>query len=159
MSGATTAVAIGFAALSAVSSISAANSQAKATIAEGNLATQNKAKEVALKAARQKSSFLTSGLTLEGTPMSVIENTFNTGIEDIKALGSNYNSQSKNIMAQGRTKALSSFASLGTGMSMSGSGMFSGIDGAVGNAFNPAYFGDLSNASNLDRYLTATEGL
>jgi len=110
MSGATTAIMIGFTALSAVSSIQQGNAQAKATIAEGNLVAKNKAQEVQLKAARQQSSFLTSGLTLEGTPMSVIESTFNTGIEDINQIRSNYGAQAKNQIAAGRSAALGKIA-------------------------------------------------
>lgn len=100
---------IAFVALSAYkasAATSAAKKQAKATIAEGNIVAANKAKQVAQKAATQRVSFLNSGLTLEGTPMNVIESTFNVGLEDIAQIQSNYNTKAKNQISAGKSAAL-----------------------------------------------------
>lgn len=150
-----TALFIGFQALSAVSSIKQSKAQAKAVIAEGNIAAANKAKEVQLKAARLQSSFLTSGLTLEGTPMSVIESTFDTGIEDIQQIRSNYGNQAKNIISAGRSEALGKLASGAQGLDFSGmasSGTFNPITsnlpvGKYGGGYG--YYGD---AGRIDWY-------
>lgn len=111
-----TALMIGFSALQAAGQISQAKSQAKAAVEQGNILAQNKARETAIKAARVQSSFLSSGLTLDGTPNNAIDDTFNTGIADIGQISSNYNNQAKNIMAQGRSAALSTMASSFSGM-------------------------------------------
>ena len=113
-----TAVMIGLSVVGAASEVSNAKRQAKATIAEGNIVAANKAKEVARKAATQRVSFLNSGITLEGTPMNVIESTFNTGMEDINQIGSNYNMAAKNQISAGRSAAISSLASSFAGASM-----------------------------------------
>jgi len=101
---------IGLATVSAISGMSAADKAAKATIREGNLVAANKAKETKLKAARLQTSFLNSGLTLEGTPMAAIDDTFNTGLADIEQIGSNYNNQAKKIISNARTSALTGLA-------------------------------------------------
>lgn len=123
---------IAFVALSVVkgaTEMSAARNEAKATIAEGNIAAGNKAKQVAAAAATQRVSFLQSGLTLEGTPMNIIESTFNTGIKDINQIRSNYDHRAKNQITAGRTAFISSLASgfagasMGSGMEMPGQGV------------------------------------
>lgn len=106
-----TAILIGLTAASAVSSISQANKASKATIREGEIVAANKAKEVKYKAANLTSSFLNSGLELEGTPLNVIDATFDTGLEDIGAITSAYNTKAKNQRAEGRQKALSTITS------------------------------------------------
>jgi len=63
---------IGLTALSAVSQIKQSEREAEAIAEQGTLAAKSKAKETKLRAARAQSSFITSGLTLEGTPMAAI---------------------------------------------------------------------------------------
>lgn len=122
-----TAIFVGLSAVSAMSQVSAAKQQAKATIAEGNIVAANKAKQVAQKTASQRVSFLNSGLTLEGTPMNVMESTFNTGLEDIGQISQNYNRTAKGQIAAGRSAAISSLASSFAGASMPS------VGGSVGN--------------------------
>lgn len=117
-----TALIIGFTALQAAGSIKQSKAQAKAAIAEGNIAAENKAKETKLKAARLQSSFLSSGLTLEGTPQSVIDDTFNVGLTDLGQIKSNYDNKAKSIISAGRTEALGKLASGFSGMDWSGVG-------------------------------------
>lgn len=121
-----TALIIGATLLQAKGQMDAAKDQAKATVREANLVSENKAKETVLKAARLQSSFLSSGLTLEGTPMSVIDDTFNVGIADLNQIKDNANIQSKNLISQGRTQALSTIAGGFSGMDFGSLGFGSG---------------------------------
>lgn len=105
-----TVLILGLAAMQADSAIRQSESQANAAIDQGNIDSREKAKEVKFRAARQQASFLNSGLTLEGTPMSVIQGTFSTGIEDVSQIGTNANRTAKNIISSGRTQALGSLA-------------------------------------------------
>lgn len=138
-----------FVALSVVSAgakISDANKQAKATIAEGNIVASNKAKQVAGAAATQRVSFLQSGITLEGTPMNVIESTFNTGLEDIGQIRSNYNTKARNQISAGRTAAISSLASGFAGASLPGvGGAVNNFAGDIGSGFS-----SLANGTGFD---------
>jgi len=136
--GVTTAIMLGLTTLSAMSSMSNANKEAKAAIAEGNIVAANKAKETKLKAARLQTSFLNSGLTLEGTPMAAIDDTFSTGLADIGQISSNYNNKAKSAINKGRSQALSGFASafMGMGMSQGLGGLNEMFGGAT--SMNPA---------------------
>lgn len=111
---------------------SAAKKQAKATIAEGNIAAANKAKQVVQKAATQRVSFLNSSLTLEGTPMNVIESTFNVGLEDIAQIQSNYNTKAKNQISAGKSAALDALIGGFTGVTIGGGSMGSFSDIGAG---------------------------
>lgn len=161
-----TIVLLGLTGLSTMNSINSSEKEAKATIAEGNIAASNKSKETRAKAARLSSSFLNSGLTLEGTPMSTIENTYNTGLEDINQISSNYNNKAKSIISKGRSSALSSFASgiMGMGLFESGgiSSMFSSAKESAAYALNDMGFGETAYSmlddSMDDIASTATSG-
>ncbi len=137
-----TAIFVGLTAAQAISGISTANSQAKvarqnatakadALKKEGDLAVSEKAKEVKLRAARQVSSFITSGLTLEGTPTDVLNETFDVGIADVENIGANYqtsrmsvlrggDAEAGNIIGGGRTRAIGTVASGFSGASTGG---------------------------------------
>lgn len=141
-----TAIIVGLTAASAISGISAAKKEAKASIAEGNIALSNKAKEIKYKTGSLTSSFLNSGLTLEGTPMNVIEQAYNTGLEDLGAISSKYNTNSKNIMAKARTQAIMGLAKAGVGFASGGGfdGMFDSTHAAINSVptnFASPYFG------------------
>ena len=88
-----------------------AQAQSDALRKEGTLAAQNKAQEVARKAARQRVSFLSAGLTMEGTPESVIGAGLATGKEDIDQIAQNYaaraNNAAMNIVGQARLQNMS----------------------------------------------------
>lgn len=127
--------------LSAISKMSQARDEAKsitrnaemaneADRVEGELAIGEKAKEIRQKAAAQKSSFLSAGLLLDGTPEVVIGETFSTGLEDIENIRKGYNTrmtsrtsvanaQSKTTISSARTQAIEgiakNFASFGGG--------------------------------------------
>lgn len=106
---------LGLKGLQAASQISNANKQAKATIEQGNIALANKQKDIMRLAGSQQNSFLSSGLTLEGTPLNVIDSTFNSGITDLSQLSKNYNTTARNQISAGRTAALGSLTE-GLGM-------------------------------------------
>ena len=119
----TTVALLGLTALKAVSQVKQSEAEAKAAVAQGEFAAKTKAKETKLKAARAQSSFLTSGLTLEGTPMAAIQDIFSTGLEDVEQIATNVNRRSKNIISSGRTAALGTLAS-GIGGSFGGGDIF-----------------------------------
>lgn len=117
---------LGFAALQANAAISQSESEADAVIGQANYNAENKSKETRLRAARQQVSFLNSGLTLDGTPMAAINNTFDIGIADINQITSNAETQAKNVLRAGRMEALSTLGSAAMGASFGGGDMFSG---------------------------------
>ncbi len=102
---------IGLTALQTVSQLKQSERAAETAIAQGELDAKTKAKETKLRAVRAQSSFLTSGLTLEGTPMAAIQDIFKTGLEDVEQISTNANRRSKNIISSGRTQALGTLAS------------------------------------------------
>lgn len=110
-----------FTGLKAISQMNAAKKQAKQVVQEGEVVAKEKAKQVRYAAARQTSSFLNSGLTLEGTPSVVIGETFSTGLEDINQIRNNYNTKSKNLISAGRQEAISTIVGSFAGSSMGGS--------------------------------------
>lgn len=115
--------------LKAVSQMNAATKQAENAAREGNIVAKEKAKEIRYKVARQTSSFLNSGLTLEGTPQDVIGETFSTGLDDIKNIRAGYNAKSKNFISQGRSEAIGTIAS-GFGAAAGGNAL-----GSAGSMF------------------------
>tara|TARA_R110000851_G_scaffold246062_1_gene398765 strand:- start:6495 stop:6962 length:468 start_codon:yes stop_codon:yes gene_type:complete len=138
----TTAALIGLSVFSAVSSIGAAEDQAEATVEQANLEAENKAKQVRLKAASQQVSFLNSGLTLDGTPLSAIQNTFDTGISDVNQITSNANTQAKNIISSARTDAIGSIAGSFAGASFGGGDIFGSAVDTAGFGLNSSGFGN-----------------
>lgn len=114
-----------------VSAGKAATKQANAVIDQTNLSAANKAKEVQARAARQQVSFLSSGLTLEGTPRNVIDATFDTGIEDINQIRANGNIQAKNIIGAARTAAIGRWMDFGSGIDFGTSAAPSGSSGST----------------------------
>lgn len=124
------ALQVGGGLLSASSSARQGKKQAEALIEQGNLAAGQKAKQVSKAAASQKVSFLNSGLMLEGTPMNVIESTFNTGLEDINQISTNANRAAKNAVSAARTQAISSIVSGFGSAAMSSVGMMNFGGGA-----------------------------
>lgn len=88
-----------------------------------------------LKAARLKSSFLQSGLELEGTPMMGIEDTFNVGIADTSQIIYNANQGSRNVMKKAFSDVVSGIAS-SIGMAATG-----GFGMPQGSGFSANSFG------------------
>ena len=133
---------IGSGLLAADAAIGQAENDAQAVVDRANIDSENKSRETQLRAARQQVSFLNSGITLTGdedTPMSVIQDTFKFGIEDINQITTNANKQSKNIIKAGRSEAIGTLVS--TGVSAFG-GMSTG-----GGSANSAFSGGFSGGS------------
>lgn len=159
-----------FTGLKAISSLRAANSQAKAIAnnatneaaalaRQGTLEAKEKSKEVRYKAARQVSSFLNSGLTLDGTPQDVLGETFSTGMEDLDNIIRGYdtrigntissaNAQSKNVIAQGRNQAINDI--VGGFSGMGGGGMFGASSFGLRTGGQGIGSGGITNAINAN---------
>lgn len=75
-----------------------AKEQQEAFTEEGGLAARNKAQETVLRAARARVSFLSSGLTMDGTPRTAIEQMLDTGNEDVNQIMRNYSRRSTNAV-------------------------------------------------------------
>jgi hypothetical protein len=110
--------------------------QAKAAARQGDILAKESEKKTLKLAAAQKASFLSSGLTLEGTPQDVIGETFTLGKEDIGQIKDYYGQQAKNAYSAGRTQLITSIASTaGTlaaaGMSITGPGQAAAPTGSV----------------------------
>jgi len=104
-----------------------AKSNARTLAYEGAVKAQQRADEIVELAAFQRVSFLNSGLELEGTPATIIEDTYQIGRADVNAITSSYKKQIKNLQTQARANLLSglltSSAQIGNGvMSMAGGG-------------------------------------
>ncbi len=119
---------------SARSTTSAAKAEAKAVVQQGTLAAKNKALETVAGTARLRSSFLNSGLTLEGTPNAVINAAYTTGLEDIGQISKNANTKSKNIMSAARTKAITQLISAASGAAGSSFGFGDSIQSGISSA-------------------------
>lgn len=111
---------IALSAASAATTMKNAKAKSKAITRQAELDASNTATKTAAKAAYQKTSFLSSGFTLEGTPMSVLESTFTTGKQDINQIIANANTQSKNVISSARSKALGTLASSAALQSLGG---------------------------------------
>lgn len=115
----------GFTALSAYEKIQEGNSAAKAATQEGEYQITNAANDTVRQAGRLRSSFLSSGLTLDGGPLAAITQAFNAGNTNIARIAQNANNRSSNAMNAARSKALSTIASGAMGaMGGMGGGMF-----------------------------------
>jgi hypothetical protein len=128
--------AIAFAAVSAASGVYNASQQTKQAkkaaqtqVVEGDLRASELAKKAKASVASQRVSFLNSGLSLEGTPLSVMESTLSSGLEDVTLTQSNAQQAAKNTIAAGRSAAISSVLSGFTqaGSIFAGGGGFSGM--------------------------------
>lgn len=135
-----TVAVVGFQLLSGRAGVSQARSQAQAIADEGSRNALSVADNTVRRAGTLQTSFLQSGLTLEGGPMDVISRAFAKGTTDIRSIESNTNAQTKNIMGVARTKALTSLASSVAGSAGSVLGDFgSGFE----EGFNNSAIGDL----------------
>lgn len=104
-----------------------AEDEATAQVREGELKSKELGKSIAARAARQKTSFLSSGFALEGTPSAVIGSTFRTGKEDVNQLISNYESRANLTMSRARSGALKSLAGMTALSSVYSSDLFGDV--------------------------------
>jgi hypothetical protein len=97
--------------------------QAKAAARQGDILAKESEKKTLKLASAQKASFLSSGLTLEGTPQDVIGETFTLGKEDIGQIKDYYGQQGKNAYSAGRTQLITGIASAGSSLAMTGAAL------------------------------------
>ena len=124
------ALGVGSALFGAVSAGNQAEATAKATVAEGDLKASELAKDARLKAARAQTSFLNSGLLLEGSPMASIDSIFTTGLEDVAQTQSNAQTAGKNAARKGRSDAIG-------GLLSATSSVLGGVSGMGGAPASP----------------------
>lgn len=130
------ALAVTMAVGSAYGGIRQAREESKAITKKAEIEARNLKLQTKAMAGQQKTSFASSGLELEGTPMAVIQNTYETGITDTNQYIKNANRQAKNTWRAGLTNSLLGF---GTSMALmyGPQGAFGGGT-ASGSSFNPA---------------------
>lgn len=110
-----------------------ADSQASAVRQATQAQVNERARQARKLMSQQKASFLKSGVYFEGTPEAMIDETYNTSVDDINAMIADANTQESNLSSSGN------------------SGLFSGILGGIGNAalsyFGAKGFGNLFGGS------------
>ena len=85
-----------------------ARNEAKALQAQTKDKVNERARQARKLMSQQKTSFLKSGVYLEGTPEAVINETYDTSLEDINAMIKDTDIATNNLMRQGRTAFFSS---------------------------------------------------
>ena len=108
--------------LSMASTYSTAQAQEKALKEKGTIAIKEREKRTIRIAGQQKAAFLSSGIALtgEGTPTSLIGETYETGIEDMDLIRKNVGSSVSNVWGQARTKMISQFGQFALSAGMGG---------------------------------------
>ena len=91
-------------AFGAVGNYNQAKSDARWAIEEGRIKAQQEARDIKRLVATQMNSFVANGFELVGTPQAVMQDTINTGIEDIKALQQGYQKRASNMVKQARAQ-------------------------------------------------------
>lgn len=91
--------------------IKQARAESNATIKQAETEARNLKLKTKAMAGAQKTSFASSGLELEGTPMAVIQNTYETGIADVNQYIKNANRQAKNTYRAGLANSIFGFGS------------------------------------------------
>lgn len=120
-----TAVIAGLGLASAIGNYNQSKSAARQTVHAGDVAAWKRADEIKRLASKQRVSYLSAGLELEGTPQAVINDTYNTGIADVMTIRSAYNREAKNIMKKGQAQLLGNVAMTGVMAGLSaGGGLF-----------------------------------
>jgi hypothetical protein len=124
-----TAFFVALTAISAIGKMNAANSQAQAEVDQANRQEKVSMLNTEQKAGAAKASFLSSGLTMAGTPELAVKNIFTTGITDVNNIGANANTAAKNAIASGRAAAIGQIA---------GSAAMASAGGSMGSMFDTA---------------------
>ena len=91
-----------------------AKSAARQTRREGETAIKNRKREIQELVAKQKIGYLQSGVELEGTAQTILQDSYTKGIEDVNAIKGAYNRSIKNQMTAARANLLGSIAKAGT---------------------------------------------
>lgn len=87
-----------------ISAAKSAKNQAMALQESAQEQINERAKNAKKLMQQQKTSFLKSGIYFDsGTPVDVINETYNTSMDDINALAKDYNTKISNLVREGRT--------------------------------------------------------
>ncbi len=144
------AVATGF---GIASKHSAAKSKSQALKQQGKFKAEERAKKTRRLAGSQKASFLHSGIALtgEGTPQSLIEETYDIGLEDMGQIKENTRRGVSNIWGQARAGMISDLGNfaLSTGLSVATMGIGAGAKGASDAAYATSQAGKLQGVKDL----------
>ena len=131
--------------MAAASAYKNSKNQAKAVAEQGAMKARERAKQTQMLASKQKTSFLSSGISLtgEGTAEAMVQDTYDTGLADINQIKSNYNQQSSNIMSAARSKLLSDVGKMGMSVAMAG------VGGAFSSGGSFAAGGEMASGATL----------
>lgn len=124
-----TAFFVALTAVSAIGKMNVANSQANAQIDQANNQERQSMLQTEGKAGAAKASFLSSGLTMAGTPELAVKNIFATGAQDVTNIGNNANTAAKNTITSARAAAIGQIA---------GSAAMASAGGSMGSMFDTA---------------------
>ncbi|MCD8378069.1 MAG: hypothetical protein LUB59_04695 [Candidatus Gastranaerophilales bacterium] len=126
--------ALGSGIVQGISSVKNAKSQADALHDSTQAKINERAKEAVKLMQQQKTSYLKGGVYFDtGTPTEVINETYNTSMDDINAMIKDANTQTKNLERQGKTAFFSSILNGVVGAAASYYGA-AGLAGAAGNS-------------------------
>lgn len=95
-------------AIQGISQARNARNEAKAVQSQTKDKVNERARQARKLMSQQKTSFLKSGVYFEGTPEAVINETYDTSLEDINAMIKDTDTATNNLMRQGRTALFSS---------------------------------------------------
>jgi hypothetical protein len=117
--------------MSARAKYQAAKKQKSALEAEGALKARQRDIQTRALAARQKVSFLSSGISLTGdgdVADVVMQDTYTKGLEDVNLIKQNYETAANNVMGQARAQMMADIGEMVMNVGMVGamSGAFSG---------------------------------
>jgi hypothetical protein len=98
---------------SGIGNYKSAKSSIKAIEKEAYQKMADRRKEIQRLIAEQKIGYGTAGVELEGTPQTVIRDTYNIGIQDINAIASSYNTAIRNATKQAKAGLLGSIVGAG----------------------------------------------
>lgn len=132
---------------SAVGKFNAAKSSARAMKRQAEQEMEKRKKEILKLAATQKIGYIQSGVELEGTPQAVIQDTYQTGIEDVEAIRGSYQQAIKNTLTQARAQLMTDIAST----AMSSATTYTGLGGSFGGSSTGLDFGSTEFAQSIAR--------
>lgn len=89
----------------------AAKSQNRLIARQGSQDIEDRKQEILRTAAKQKIGYIQAGVELAGTAQNVMQDTYQTGIEDVKSLKYNYQQTIKNNLTRARASLLGNLAS------------------------------------------------
>lgn len=95
---------------SAVGGYNASKSEARRLKSEAEQKMMQRREQIQKLVAEQKIGYGQAGVELEGSAQAVIQDTYNTGIEDVNAIASAYNKAIKGVITQAKANLIGSLA-------------------------------------------------